>query len=139
MGKGKGGGLKKDPFADLTEDFKAAIDGGDRDAILAVMGKVAGDQHELMEAKELDLDFKEKQEAASEAGAVYRDGTKLNKLKIKYAKLALDTRGRTLKSAVQEVKEAFSKAVGPGGKVTIRGPGGPEVTIVDNTRPASDN
>lgn len=83
----------KDPFADLSQDFRDAVDAADRVEIRKTVAQVALDQAELMEAQALDEDFSNAKAAASEAGAVYREGTKINRLKIKYAKQVLEGKG----------------------------------------------
>lgn len=83
----------KDPFADLAEDFRDQIDAADRDGIRSLIAQVALDQAELMEAQSKDEDYQNIKEQAREAGAVYREGTKSNKLKIKYAKMVLEAKG----------------------------------------------
>ena len=83
----------KDPFADLPEEFRDAIDRADRDGIRKLIAQVALDQVELMDAQTKDMDYQSAKETAREAGAIYRDGTKANKLKIKYAKLVLEGKG----------------------------------------------
>jgi hypothetical protein len=99
---GRGFGKKKDPFEDLDEDFKDAVAGMDEKAIRDRLAKVTLDQAALMDAKEKDIDLKEKKEAAKEAGAVYREGTKMNKLRVKYARSILDAKGNDTGSADAE-------------------------------------
>ncbi len=84
---------KKDKWADMPEEFKVDIEEMDETAIRSRIAQVALNQAELMAAKILDDDLTSKREAAKEAGAVYREGTKLNKLKIEYCKEVLDGRG----------------------------------------------
>lgn len=83
----------KDPFSDVPEDFRNSIDAMDRDDIRRSIAQVALDQAELMEVKDQDTDLQAVQEQAREAGAIYRDGTKANRLKIKYAKQVLEAKG----------------------------------------------
>jgi hypothetical protein len=83
----------KDPFANLDEDFKDAILQGTEESVRSAASKVALDQEELMAAKENDQDLKEAMAAASVAGSVYRDGTKMNKLRIKFIRSVLKSRG----------------------------------------------
>ena len=82
-----------DPFADLSEDFRNAIDAMDRNDIKKAIGQVTLDQLELMEAQKADEDYQSLKEQFREAGAVYREGTKANSLKLKYAKQALEGKG----------------------------------------------
>ena len=84
---------KKDPFDDLPDEFKDAVAAMNRTAIRERIAQVALDQQSLLEAKEKDTDFLKAREQAKEAGAVYREGTKMNKLKIAFAKRCLDDKG----------------------------------------------
>lgn len=85
--------MPKDPFADLSEDFRNAIDAMSRDDIKKAIGQVTLNQLELMEAQKADEDYQSLKEQYREAGAVYREGTKANALKLKYAKQALEGKG----------------------------------------------
>lgn len=84
---------EKDPFANLDSDFKDAILQGEEAAVRAAASKVALDQEELMSAKADDEDLKQAMAAASVASAVYREGTKMNKLRIKFIRSVLKSRG----------------------------------------------
>lgn len=83
----------KDPFADLDQDFKDAVNAQTRDDIKKTICQATLDQLELMEAQKQDEDYQSLKEQFREAGAVYRDGTKTNALKIKYAKSVLEGKG----------------------------------------------
>lgn len=83
----------REPFADLSEDFRNQVDAADRDGIRKLIAEAAIAQAELMEAQKDDEDYQSAKEAAREAGAVYREGTKANTLKIKYARQALEGKG----------------------------------------------
>lgn len=84
----------KDPFEDLPEEFKSAVDDGDEAKLRDLASQTALAQTELMEAKKNDQDLAEKKAIAKEAGVVYRDGTKLNRLKLEYIHEALESRGK---------------------------------------------
>lgn len=84
---------RKDPFEDLPQDFRDTVDAQSREDIRRTIAQVAIDQAELMEAQSEDVDLQNAKEAAREAGAVYREGTKTNKLKIQYAKQVLEGKG----------------------------------------------
>lgn len=88
------GRKKKEAFEDLDPEFKAAIDSASDAEIRNKVSVVAFEQQALMAAKEDDQDLKEKAEAAKEAGAIYKEGTKSNLLKIKYARSVLSARGK---------------------------------------------
>jgi len=85
---------KKERFADLDGDFKdiaAALNEAElRDRI----ANVSLDQEALMEDKSQDTDLEVKREAARDAGAIYREGTKMNKLRIAYLRQMLDAKGK---------------------------------------------
>ena len=83
----------KDSFADLPDYFRDAVLVESKEEIQKRVWETAIAQQELMDAKDADLDFQEAKERHSAAGAVYREGTKLNKLKIKFCKQMLETRG----------------------------------------------
>lgn len=83
----------KDPFDALSQEYRDTIAAMSREDIRGRIAQVAIDQAELMDAKTKDLDFQNAKEQAKEAGAVYREGTKMNKLKIEYAKRVLDDKG----------------------------------------------
>lgn len=83
----------KDPFESIPEEFKDAVAGMSVDEIKQRIAQVALDQVELMKAKKEDQDLFEKKEAYKEAGALYREGTKLNKTKIEYCKMMIDSKG----------------------------------------------
>jgi hypothetical protein len=85
---------EKDPFQDLDEDFRNSIQAMDETDVRRRISDVALDQANLMSAKDEDVDLQKAKEVAKEAGAVYRDGTKANKLKISFCKRVLEDRGK---------------------------------------------
>lgn len=84
---------EKDPFVDVPEEFKDAVAGMNVVEIKQRIAQVALDQVGLMRAKKEDGDLLEKREAYKEAGAGYREGTKLNRVKIEYCKQMIDNKG----------------------------------------------
>jgi len=94
MPRGRKPGPPKDKFEDLDDDYKSAVAGMDEVAIRERIAKVSLDQASLMEAKELDADLKLKKEVSKEAGAIYREGTKMNKLRIEFARRVLGDKGK---------------------------------------------
>lgn len=84
---------EKDPFALVPEEFKEAVVGMNVDEINARIAQVAKDQVDLMKAKKEDQDLEEKKNIFREAGAVYREGSKLNRVKIEYCKAMLESKG----------------------------------------------
>jgi len=93
MGRRKGFKMNKDPFGDLPEEFKDAVAGSNVDDVKKRIAEVAMNQVALMEAKKLDGDLAEAHQRYNDASALYRDGTKANKLKLQYCKSVLDSRG----------------------------------------------
>ena len=75
---------KKDKYADLDNDFKAALDGADEATCRRKLSEIGINQNELMLAKKNDQDLADKTEIAKEAGAVYREGSKRNALATSY-------------------------------------------------------
>lgn len=84
---------EKDPFATVPEEFKDAVQGMSADEINARIAQVAKDQVDLMKAKKEDQDLEEKKVAYREAGQVYREGSKLNRVKIEFCKAILEQKG----------------------------------------------
>lgn len=84
---------KKDLSEQISEDFRDTVERADRDTIKQIICQVTLDQLELMEAQAQDEDYQNLKEQAREAGAIYREGTKANSLKIKYAKQILESKG----------------------------------------------
>ena len=84
----------KDPFKKLDKDFKEETEKLDEAQLRSKIAKITLDQEALMEAKESDQDLAEKKEAHSTAGAVYREGTKMNKLRVKWLRHMLDAKGK---------------------------------------------
>lgn len=88
------GRSKKDPFEDLDEDFKNAVASMSEQEIRQKISSVALNQVALLEAKDNDQDYQQKKEDASIAGEVYRDGTKMNKIRISFCKRVLSDKGK---------------------------------------------
>lgn len=88
------GRSKKDPFEDLPGEFKEAVAGMDEAGIRDQIAKVSLNQAALMEAKDADEDLTTKKEAAKDAGAIYREGTKANKTKVAWCRQVLGDKGK---------------------------------------------
>lgn len=84
---------KKDQFDDIEEEFKDAVAGMTTDEIRSQIVKVSLNQMELMEAKKQDQDLADKREAFNEASAIYREGSKQNRLKLEFCKRVLGDKG----------------------------------------------
>jgi hypothetical protein len=87
------GKKKKGKWDDLGDEFKDAAMGMDVKDLRDKIATVSMAQEELNLAKADDMDLKAAQEVAKEAGAIYRDGTKANKLKISFLKQLIDSKG----------------------------------------------
>jgi hypothetical protein len=99
----KPGRPKKEQFADLDEEFKALIDGGNEGEIRLAVQRVALNESDNQEAKKADEDLREKKEQAKMAGEGYADATKANKVRVEYAKFMLQNMGKH--AAVVEARE----------------------------------
>lgn len=84
----------KDPFEIIGREYIDAVTAMDEKQIRDRIASVSLDQVALMEARDQDLDLQKAVEQAREAGATYREGTKINKLKIAFAKRVLEDRGK---------------------------------------------
>ncbi len=88
------GRSKKDPFEDLDSVFKDSVANMSELEIRQKISSVALNQVALLEAKEGDDDYQTKKEVAKEAGAVYREGTVMNKVRIAFCKRVLSDKGK---------------------------------------------
>lgn len=84
---------KKGKFDDLPSDFKDAVAQSSPEEINKRIAEIAKASEELAKAQDDDQDYQEKKEALKEAGAVYREGKKANRLKIQYAIQVLGDKG----------------------------------------------
>lgn len=85
---------EKDKFDGLEQEWRDAIMGMSVEDIKKRVAETALNQAELMRAKKEDQDLADKKESYSDATAVYREGTKANRLKIEFMKATLDGRGK---------------------------------------------
>ena len=90
----KGSGAPKDKFAELDEDFKNEVAGMDEAGIKARIASITLNQAALIEARDNDQDLTNAKETAKVAGAVYREGTKANKLRIGFCRRVLGDKGK---------------------------------------------
>lgn len=80
-------------FPMLDDDTKNGIAALSREDISTYISKTSMDQENLMTAKKNDGDLKEAQERLGNAMAIYRDGTKRNRQRIRYAMRCLSDKG----------------------------------------------
>lgn len=85
---------EKDKFALLDDEFKSAIQGMNAVDIKKRVAEIALNNAELMKAKKEDQDLKEKKDAYADASFQYREGAKMNKLRIDFCKAILDSMGQ---------------------------------------------
>lgn len=84
---------KKNQFDDLPPEFVDSVNAMSTEEIRDRVATIALQQAELMAARDLDEDLQMAKATAREAGAIYRDGTKMNKTKIEFCKQILGARG----------------------------------------------
>lgn len=84
---------KKDEFADLPADWKDEVVAMTRESIDEEIAKVAKQEQENVDAKKADPDLENLKWQVKEASAPYREASKMNKLKIKYAIQVLGDKG----------------------------------------------
>jgi hypothetical protein len=85
----------KDPFSELDDEFKGAIQGAKTDdEIRRRMAKIAAAQEDNLLAQKRDGHLKECRDAAKEAGAQYREATKFNRLRTQFCVKVLRDRGK---------------------------------------------
>jgi len=68
--------------------------------------RIALDDAQNLAAQAADQDLKEKKQAAADAAAVYRDGTKANRLRTKYVTRVLADRGQEQPQKILELEAA---------------------------------
>lgn len=85
---------KKDQFEAIPSEFKDTAAGSDSVTVKSMIAKAAMDDADLRKAMEEDEDLKNAKEQAKIAGEVYREGFKMNRLKIKYLKQVLEDKGK---------------------------------------------
>jgi hypothetical protein len=84
----------KDKFANLDSDFKDKVASLDAKGIDAVLAQIAKDTEALLQAKDADADLAAKKEQFKDAGQVYRDGAKENRLKTRFCMRVLNDQGK---------------------------------------------
>lgn len=94
-GRPKGSKKEKDPYAGLSEEFRAAIEGADEEAIRTRLSGIALEQQAIYDQMEADEDYKRAKEQAKIAGEGYTERKKSNKLMVKFCHRVLKSRGRT--------------------------------------------
>lgn len=85
---------KSDPFAALDQEWKDLINNMKEDEIRNRVAEIALERETLLKAKKEDMDLKEKAIAYAEAGRVYKEGVKGAQVRIQYAQMVLESRGK---------------------------------------------
>lgn len=85
---------EKDPYAELDSEWKDGIASMSDEDIKQRVADIALNYEELMKAKKNDEDLKQKVAEATEAGRVYKEGAKGSRLRIQYARMILEARGK---------------------------------------------
>ena len=89
----KRGRPKKDPFANLSDEFKDSMSAKSEEEIRKIISESAMNEVALLEAKKNDTHLQECVFAAKEAGEVYKNGSKENRAKIEFCRQVLSDRG----------------------------------------------
>jgi DNA-binding transcriptional regulator GbsR (MarR family) len=85
---------KKDPFAELPNEWKDAIAQSSVEEIDKRIAELSKAEEESQNAKKLDPDLAEKREALKYASEGYKDATKGYKLRMKYIMRVLGDMGK---------------------------------------------
>jgi hypothetical protein len=85
---------KKEPFADLSPEYRTEIENASEEDIRKKISLVALAEAENVDNKKNDEHLKEVGMALQEAGAQYKEASKANKQKIGYARSILEARGK---------------------------------------------
>lgn len=86
--------MAKDKFSELDVDFKNDIVNMGEDEIRKKIALIAMNQVELEKAMKEDDDLNEKKALAKMANEGYKEGTKHNKLRIRFCKQVLEDMGK---------------------------------------------
>lgn len=85
---------KKDPWKNVPQSFRDAVESGSEAEIRAKLADLALEQQENVELMENDQDFQRLKTELAVAGETYRDTAKRIKASIKYARQTLQSRGK---------------------------------------------
>lgn len=90
--------MPKDSYAELDSDFKLEVANLDELGIRKRIAAIALNQVALNVAMKEDIDLADRKAAAKEAGLVYKEGTKANKLRIAFCRQVLEDMGKDVGS-----------------------------------------
>lgn len=88
------GRKKKMPFEDLDQDYKDNVAAMTDEEVRQELSKIGINEHENKENKKLDQDLESKKVVYNEAGEIYREASKANKLRTAYCYDMLAARGK---------------------------------------------
>lgn len=84
----------RSPFEELDQDFKESVDSMSDEDVRKKLSEVAIHEHQNLEAKKQDQDLAQKKVLAQEAGEIYKEATKFNRLRTRYCYQILEQRGK---------------------------------------------
>lgn len=93
MGR-RGSKKMKDPYEGLSSDWRASVEGGSAEDINKKLAEAALEFRQIEQDKAADPDYTAARERVKVAGASYRERSKVVKLKCKFAKNVLESRGK---------------------------------------------
>jgi hypothetical protein len=85
---------KKDPYENLSDDFKGKVEGASDEQLVEILGEVAKAEELNRRIKEDDQELQEKKAQYEMSGEQYKESTKANKLKTRYIYDILRARGK---------------------------------------------
>lgn len=85
---------KKNPFEDLSDDWRDKVATMDSELIRLEMAQVTMNEQDNQSAMEDDDDLQNAKEQAKIAGEGYKEATKANKLKLKFLRQVLEDKGK---------------------------------------------
>ena len=84
----------KDPYAGLSTDWRASIEGGSAEEIQKKLSETALEQQQILDDIAKDSDYNDAKARLKIAGEGYRERRKIVKLKLKFTKRVLESRGK---------------------------------------------
>ncbi len=85
---------KKDPYADLPEEFRDKVESATDEQVMEMLGDVAKAEEYNRRLRDDDQDLQEKKAAYDMASEGYKEATKANRLKTRYLYDLLRARGK---------------------------------------------
>lgn len=85
---------QKDPYEGLSTDWRASVEGGKSEDINTKLAEAALEFRQIEQDKAADPDYTQARERVKIAGEPYKLRSKIVKLKCKFAKNVLESRGK---------------------------------------------